>query len=136
MASKYSFLKKCLRPLARIALLALVACSTGQCRRDGSAVMDQKTPVAKPSGYEPPAGQTVLVARPDGSKQCGMAPGVGLDKMAEDLAGITVLSSEKANDGMMRIQACGTDTGMHNVYKISQTDQAKAEAKGFKVFKR
>jgi len=127
--------KKLLKSLGYCTVLALVACTTGHCRRDGTKVVDKE--VARPSGYEAPDKGTVKVAKPDGSKQCGFAPGLTLEKMAEmQLDGIAIVSSEKQKDGLMHSAACGSSTGMMNVYEISRGDLGAAEGKGFVIFKR
>jgi len=133
MAIKDSFLKRVGKTVANILLLFLVACTTGQCRKDGSKI---ETPVMqKPALHESKVEGYALMAKPDGSKQCGIAPGMNVEKMANELKGIKVLSSEKRTDGLMRIQACGTPTGLHNIYKIHKKDMEKAKSWGFKVFK-
>lgn len=125
---------KLFRTFSKILLLLLVACTTGQCRKDGTMV---DTPnLQKPALHEDQVEGTVLVAKPDGSKQCGISPGVDSEKMAKELDGIKILSTEKRSDGLMRIQACGTPTGMHNIYEINGGDLEKAKSRGFKIFKK
>ena len=115
--------------------LVFVACSTGHCRRDGKEVLKKIDP-KPPTGYEEENLGSIRVAKSDGSQQCGMKAGVSLDDMAkEELKGITVLSSEKQNDGLMRIQSCGASTGMMNTYEIRHQDLRKAQKAGFTVLK-
>ncbi|MBC7458424.1 MAG: hypothetical protein H7235_09110, partial [Bdellovibrionaceae bacterium] len=52
--------------------------------------------------------------------------------MQKDLKDIVVFSASNQNDGMMRIQVCGADTGNHNVYEIAESDLEKAKSYGFK----
>ena len=71
----------------------------------------------------------------DGSRQCGQGKPLNLDEMAKELKGITILSQENKNDGMMRIQMCGAPTGNANIYVIYQKDLKKAFRKGFREWK-
>lgn len=133
MASENSVLKKTMSSLFKILIFFAVACTTGHCRRDGSQV---ETPVlTKPSLHPEREKTTVLVSRPDQSQQCGIAPGVSLEEMAKDLGDIKIISSEKRSDGLLRIQACGTPTGLHNIYEIDGVDLEKAQSLGFQIFK-
>lgn len=82
---------------------------------------------AKPSGD-----QRVFVYKYDGGLQCGLGKAIGLDVMAKELQGITILSQSKKRDGLMHIQVCGSITGMANVYEIPLSQQKIAETHGFK----
>lgn len=118
-------------------LLALVgvACTTGHCRRGENTVLERVDP-KPPTGYEEKDLGSIMVAKSDGSLQCNQRDGISLESMAErDLKGIEVLASEKMNDGLMRIQVCGADTGMLNVYTIRHKDLRKAQKAGFTLFK-
>ncbi|MGE3973805.1 MAG: hypothetical protein AB7F59_04685 [Bdellovibrionales bacterium] len=80
-------------------------------------------------------GPTVRIFKYDGSRQCGQGKPQTLEIMARDLKGITILSQENKNDGMMRIQMCGAPTGNANIYEIYQKDMKKAFKKGFREWK-
>ena len=115
--------------------LIFVACSTGHCRRDGKEVLKNIDP-KPPAGYEQEDLGSLKVAKSDGSQQCGMRVGISLEDMAsKDLAGVKIISSEKKNDGLMRIQSCGAETGMLNTYEIRHQDLRKAQKAGFTVLK-
>jgi len=89
-----------------------------------------------PTGYEEENLGSIRVGKSDGSLQCGMKVGVSLSDMSEaELKGIKILSSEKKNDGLMRIQSCGASTGMMNTYEIRHQDLRKAQNAGFTVIK-
>ena len=126
---------KFFKSIEYIAMVLLVACSTGHCRRDGTKV-PAKEDVKPPTGYEAQELGTVKVAKSDGSKQCGMGPGVSLSVMKKELHETKVLSSTKVHDGLMRVQVCGASTGMLNVYEIPRADLAKALRKGFSEFQK
>ena len=114
--------------------LILVACSTGHCRRDGKEVL-KNIDAKPPTGYEQQDLGSIKVSKSDGSLQCGMRAGMSLEDMAQkELPGVKILSSEKLNDGLMRIQSCGAETGMLNVYQIRHQDLRKAQKAGFTLF--
>ena len=115
--------------------LTLMACSTGHCRRDGKEVLKKVDP-KPPKGYAQEDLGSIRVAKPDGSRQCGMRVGVTLEDMAKmQLVGVNIISSEKKHDGLMRIQSCGAETGMMNTYEIKHQDLRKAQKAGFTVIK-
>lgn len=74
----------------------------------------------------------VKIFKADGSLQCGMGKKISLDEMQKELKGIQVFSKSNQNDGLMRIQVCGSPTGNSNVYEINQEDLDKALKLGFK----
>jgi hypothetical protein len=76
----------------------------------------------------------VLVGRPDGSLQCGMAKGKSPEEMEKELDGIKVYARSKRPDGRMHIQVCGSPTGQLNVYEIPTGSLKEAERRGFKKF--
>lgn len=124
-----------LRSLIWCCALIFVACSTGHCRRDSKEVLQVIDP-KPPAGYEQENLGSLRVAKADGSQQCGMRAGVSLENMAKnELDGVKIISSEKRNDGMMRIQSCGASTGMLNTYEIRHQDLLKAQKAGFTVIK-
>jgi hypothetical protein len=74
----------------------------------------------------------VKVFKADGSLQCGQGKAIPAAEMQKDLGDIQVFSSASKNDGMMRIQVCGSPTGNSNVYEIDRKNLAAALKKGFK----
>jgi hypothetical protein len=115
---------------------ALIACSTGHCRRDGSGKVLEEINAKPPTGFNQEDLGEITVSKPDGSLQCGVRVGMDLDVMAKkELAGVKILSSEKRNDGLMRIQSCGSATGLLNTYTIKHQDLRKAQESGFTVQK-
>ena len=126
-------LKLSLSSLSWLLPLVLVACATGHCRRDGQDVVKQVDPEL-PRSYAAKKLGTLMVAKADGSKKCDKPVGVSLKKMAqEQLQGVTIISSQKRHDGLVRIEACGVETGMLNAYEIRSQDRLKAQKAGFKV---
>lgn len=129
-------MKQKARSLLWLLTLIVVACSTGHCRRDGSGKVLEKIDAKPPAGYQQESIGNIVVGKPDGSLQCGQGVGVSLENMAKrDLGGVKIIASEKKNDGLMRIQACGTPTGMLNTYTIDHKDLRKAQSSGFTVLK-
>lgn len=115
--------------------LILVACSTGHCRRGEKDILEPLDP-KPPTGYSEENLGSLFIGKSDGSLQCGMREGIPLKEMAKnELENIQILSSEKKNDGLMRIQSCGSPTGMLNVYEIRHQDIRKAQQAGFTVLK-
>ncbi len=107
------------------------ACTTGQCRRDGTPVVADEG--AKTISEEKLANEIISISKSDNSLQCGYNVGITLEVMAQELQGMTILKSEKKHDGLMRIQSCGAPTGMMNVYQIYRKDAKKAVKMGFKI---
>jgi len=114
-----------------LALLLLAACTTGQCRRDGTPVIPDES--ATTITEEQLKNEVIAVAKSDNSLQCGYNMGITLEAMAKELEGITIIKTEKIHDGLMRIQTCGAPTGMMNVYSIHRRDVKKAVKLGYKV---
>lgn len=77
----------------------------------------------------------IKVSKPDGTLQCNQGKKISLEDMQKQLQDIQVFSTENIHDGMMRVQMCGTPTGNHNVYEISESDLDKAISLGFKPWK-
>ena len=117
-------------------LMTLAAgCVQGHCRRKQEAPTPIPTGEAPPEPAAKPSADTngrVQVFKYDGSLQCGAGKAIAPETMAKDLGGIKVFSMIKKADGLMHIQVCGSNTGMANVFEISEKDLKKAEAKGFK----
>lgn len=112
-------------------LLVFAACTSGQCRRDGTPVMADDS--VKTISEEQLANEIIVVAKSDNSLQCGYNVGITLEVMSRELEGIKITKSEKKHDGLMRIQSCGAPTGMMNIYHIYRKDAKKAVKIGFKV---
>lgn len=112
-------------------LLAAAGCTSGQCRRDGTPLQGEKE--VKTISEQELANEVILIGKSDNSLQCGYNVGVSIEQMSKELAGITILKSEKKHDGLMRIQSCGAPTGMLNVYHIYRKDTKKAVKLGYKV---
>jgi hypothetical protein len=112
-------------------IIVAVGCATGHCRKSTPTpvtVEDKPEDGAVSSDAE----AHVFVFKYDGSVLCGGKKAISLKKMKAELADITVLSSQKKNDGMMHIQVCGSATGVANVYEITAKDMAEADKRGFK----
>ncbi len=122
--------------LVLLSLLFFTACSTTNCgneRRFSSAKAedkDAKMTLDKGSLNM----KKIKVAKADGTLQCSQGKLIPLTDMQKDLKEITVFSAVNQNDGMMRIQVCGSPTGNHNVYEILETDLEKAKSFGFKLW--
>lgn len=76
--------------------------------------------------------KTVRVYRYDGTLQCGMGKRILIEDMQKDLKDIPVISSAHLNDGLMRIQLCGSPTGDANVFEIEEVHLEKAKSLGFR----
>lgn len=122
----------------------LASCASGPCRQITAPDLANqqaeaiKAPASEKDSMTAPkapdsAPKTVLVYQPDGSLQCGMGKKVSLETMEKQLlGGIKVFSRDNRSDGLMRIQVCGSPTGMINVFEISETDLPEALKRGFK----
>lgn len=113
-------------------LAALMGCATGQCRRDGSPVIDKKDET-KTLSEQSMANEVVTIAKSDGSLQCAYSVGLSIEDMAKELEGVQVIKADKKHDGLMRPASCGTPTGMMNVYQVYRKDVKKAVKLGYKV---
>lgn len=109
--------------------LLLVSCASGPCKEPKAPADRPLTPAVAPS--QKTAEVKIKVAKSDGSKQCGAKQGLTPEAMESQLKGIKVYSREKKNDGLMRIQMCGADTGQHNVYEIDASQLEAAKKLGF-----
>ncbi len=96
-----------------LGVFLMTACASGHCK--GRSPVDRR----------------VFIAKPDNSKQCEPTSGTSLDKMAEELVEIKIMSREKRSDGKMRMTVCGASTGMLNVYEIDAKDLEKATKLGY-----
>lgn len=101
----------------------LAACTSTHCRQSEleQANLGNKMIVKK-----------VKVYRYDGTLQCGMGSRISIEEMQKELKDIPVFSTAHLNDGLMRIQLCGSPTGDANVYEIEETNLEKAKALGFR----
>ena len=119
---------------ASILSVVLLGCATGKCVNATSAKETAVTAPAATGGTMKPESKLdrVKVYKPDGSLQCGQGKAIPLAEMQKDLKGIKVHSSFNKNDGMMRIQVCGSPTGNSNVYEIDRKDLEAAIKNGFK----
>ncbi|WII71056.1 hypothetical protein QJS83_11345 [Bdellovibrio sp. 22V] len=111
-------------------VLILAACTSGNCRSQKPPTKEGATsevPVAKSAATD-----RVKVYKPDGTLQCGQGKLIPLAEMQKDLKGIQVHSAANKNDGLMRIQVCGSPTGNNNVYEIDRKDLEAALKAGFK----
>lgn len=74
------------------------------------------------------------VYKSDQSVQCDADSGIPLETMANELisAGIDVLCSQKAGDGLAHPTICGESTGVINVYEIRGVTLDDAETLGFR----
>lgn len=125
-------------------MIFIASCASQPCRQlrnpelatqKGVEVSERvQSPSDVPSAKSAANERRVLVAKADGSLQCGVSKGMSPEAMEKELKGIRVFSREKRPDGLMHIQVCGQPTGMLNVYEILEGDLAKAEARGFKKF--
>ncbi|MCC6138903.1 MAG: hypothetical protein IT287_09730 [Bdellovibrionaceae bacterium] len=120
-----------LRLLSLVAFASLAACTSGQCRRDGTPVVADDS--VKTISEEQLANEIIVIGKSDNSLQCGYNVGITLEAMSKELEGMKILKSEKKHDGLMRIQSCGAPTGMMNVYSIYRKDAKKAVKMGYKV---
>ncbi len=111
-------------------LASLYGCTSGYCRMNKKSDKNlEASPTATPN---PPANITVKVFKYDGSQQCSMGKQISIEEMKKDLKDIKVITQAHLNDGLMRIQLCGSPTGYANVYEISKADLEKALALGFR----
>lgn len=123
--------------LILLVLLGLAACSTTSCKDKEN--MDKQATAAAPINADKEAAMKTTtsadrtkVYKPDGSLQCAMGKVIPLADMQSELKDIQVYSSANKNDGMMRIQLCGSPTGNSNVYEIDRKDLEAALKLGFK----
>lgn len=120
----------------------LVACANGNCRQIQSQEQAPKIVAANtaaPSAADMAqndiaATRRILVYKNDGSLQCQQGVAQPVEEMALQLKAIKVFSGVNKSDGRMHVQVCGTPTGKVNVYEILESDLAKAQKKGFKLW--
>lgn len=75
----------------------------------------------------------VWVVRSDGAQSCGMKAGQSIEEAAQELksAGVNMVESRKASDGLMHIMVCGASEGTLNAFLIPQEDLSKVLPLGF-----
>ena len=118
--------------LAIPVFLVLGACTHGNCRSQKSSVAANTTAASEAAMTNTPAVDRVKVHKPDGSLQCGQGKAIPVTEMQKQLKDIKVHSGVNKNDGMMRIQVCGSPTGNNNVYEIDRKNLEAAIKLGFK----
>jgi len=112
--------------------LALISCTSGNCRSQRVNVPDEKAVNQAVAQVSSNAQSRIKVYKYDGGLQCGMGKPIAISEMQKELKGMTIYSAENKPDGLMHIQACGTPTGQANVYEIERTALEAAKKKGFK----
>lgn len=115
-------------------LLSGASCSQTNCRpdRSGLAKPDGAAAAAELPQREVPVYERVRVYKADGSLQCGQGKKTAISAVAKQLDGIKIFSQSKRNDGMMRIQKCGAETGDAHVFEIAKDQLPEAIGRGFK----
>lgn len=115
-----------------LSFLLAVGCQNTPCRN--VKTQDSSVRLASSQSLQTEGVKTlkVKVFKADGSLQCGMGKKKSLDDMQKELKGIQVYSKSNQNDGLMRIQVCGSPTGDANIFEINQEDLDKALKLGFK----
>lgn len=117
--------------------LTMAACSTKNCVNDRkfNGLKSEDGKMTRNAGELNM--KKIKVAKPDGTLQCSQGKKIALDDMQKELKEIHVFSAAASqNDGMMRIQVCGSPTGNHHVFEILETDLEKATSYGFKRWNR
>jgi hypothetical protein len=114
----------CLAAVCFLVALTL-GCSSTNCRLQEAENM-------KKSVEKVAVVPSIRVYKYDGSLQCGMGKSIPLEEMKADLKNIKIISAAHKNDGLMRIQLCGSPTGNANVFEILKDDLDKALALGFR----
>ena len=111
-------------------LVVLSGCTHGNCRANKKDV--PATAGEVPVATKTAASDRVKVFKADGSLQCGQGKAIPVAEMQKQLKDIKVHSAVNKNDGMMRIQVCGSPTGNANVYEIDRKNLEAAIKLGFK----
>ena len=126
-------------------MILVMGCSSADCRRQSSNnffaektkdLPEFKEKVAQKTGLGQGATDWIMVFKADGSLQCGMGQAISPDEMSRQLTekGIRIKKAIKRSDGLMRIQLCGSPTGMINVFEIQASNLDLAKELGFAVF--
>ncbi len=109
-----------------------VGCSSGNCRAQKELEKENSNVVEPIPALPQDSQKHIKVFKYDGSKQCGIAAGTPAAEMQKELAGIKIYKAENKMDGLMHMQACGTNTGRANVYEIDPESFEEAKKKGFR----
>ncbi len=112
-------------------LVVLGGCTHGNCRANKKETQTTTTGEV-PVTTKTAASDHVKVFKADGSLQCGQGKAIPVAEMQKQLKDIKVYSAVNKNDGMMRIQVCGSPTGNSNVYEIDRKNLEAAIKLGFK----
>lgn len=107
----------------------LGACAQGNCRSQKKVT--PALPATEATEVESSASNRIKIHKPDGTLQCGQGKLIPIEEMQKQLGKIKVYSAKNQNDGMMRIQVCGSPTGNSNVYEIDRKDLEEALKAGF-----
>ena len=122
--------------LISLVILSFAGCANKNCREIRQETSATTAPIAINKENDPMSktaiADRVKVHKPDGSQQCGMGKAVSVSEMQKQLGSIQIHKAYNKNDGLMRIQVCGTATGNSNVYEIDRKDLAEAIKAGFK----
>jgi hypothetical protein len=121
--------------LSFILAAVMVGCASGKClQANTQAAASAANPGAHAKDTMKPASKLdrVKVYKADGSLQCGQGKSIAAAEMQKELGDIKVYSTATKNDGMMRIQVCGSPTGNANVFEIDRSNLEAAVQKGFK----
>lgn len=124
----------------------MIACTNSNCKRKTDRQSFDELTKDIPEFQKQKAEKTglgmgstvwITVYKADGSLQCGQGKPIDIKEMEKDFtkSNIKVRSRVKKNDGLMRIQACGTPTGMINAYEIQKSNIEKAIELGYKELK-
>lgn len=116
-------------------MLFVFGCATGNCRSEKMKQEKKEGPMPPKDNKlipETSLSERVKVFKYDGTLQCAQGKKIDLNVMQKDLKDIKVYNSFSDNDGMMRVQLCGSLTGNANVYEIDRENLKKALSLGFK----
>ena len=104
----------------------------GETAPEPNKIVKKESPVeSKPAPLPTPS--KVWVAKSDGSKSCGMAPGISPKAAAKELKKneVNVYSFRKGSDGLMHTMQCGGSTGVTVEMLIDFKDLTKAQQQGY-----
>lgn len=116
-------------------IIALVGCSTGNCRSKQIQAEQAGQEVTQPKENkllpDPTVTERLRIFKANGSLQCSQGKSIEPATMAKELKEIPVYKSSVESDGKMRIQMCGAPTGNVNVFEIDKTNLERALGFGF-----
>lgn len=119
----------CLTLNLSIAIILLISCSSGNCRKNQDLTL---APTDSQMTKSDSVADKVKVFKYDGSLQCAMGKTIPLEEMQKELKNIKVYSAHNKADGLMHIMVCGSPTGKANVYEIDRVHLQEALKRGFK----